>query len=127
MLDALAAVVVDSAYASDLARQLDEHLLVDGRPPTVLHVEVREIRTRHDGEYGTGLQLEQRDVHLVCRRITSLGTTTFYVPVSRWPPAAVPTGATRLASSCGWPPRPADGHGHGGIIAPFRVWCGRGG
>lgn len=82
-MDGLAAVVVDSAYASDLARSLDAHLLVDGHPPPVLHVEVREIRIRHDDTYGTGLQLEQRDVHLVCRRITTVGTTTFYAPINR--------------------------------------------
>lgn len=85
MTPRIAAVIVDSTYCSDLARELDEHVLVDGRPPERLAVDVREIRTRTPSGPGPATALEQRDVHLTCRRVTTVGSTAFYAPVAGVP------------------------------------------
>lgn len=82
----IAAVIVDSTYSSDLARELDEHVLVDGMAPERLAVDVREIRTRRPDGPGPATTLEQRDLHLTCRRVTTVGSTAFYAPVAGQPP-----------------------------------------
>lgn len=76
-------------------------------PPGHLEVEVRELR---QVEGGDPLRLEQRDVRLLCRRITTIAGTSFYAPVRRSHPLD-PDGTTAWEHAARWITRLAPASG----------------